>query len=115
MEIYRLGSTATMSASVTYNGIVYVSGQVATDYSDDIDAQTLQALNNIENILISAGSCREKLLTATVFLSDISEFDKMNHVWTKWFAGANLPTRATIESRLADPGMRIEIVVSAAT
>lgn len=114
MEIKRNNSAETMSASVIYNGIVHVSGQVASEYSGDITIQTLQALNNLELVLQSAGSCREKLLTTTVYLNDIREFKRMNQVWKEWFGGQNLPTRATVETRLADSAMRIEIVATAA-
>lgn len=114
MSIQRNDSNAYMSQTVTYNGIVSLSGQVADDYSATLEEQTIQALENVKKHLIAAGSGPEKLLTTTVYMNDIRGFETMNKVWREWFGEQNMPTRATIESRLAVPGMQIEIVVTAA-
>lgn len=113
-SINRSNSNDYMSQTVRYNGIVTTSGQVADDYSATLEEQTLQALENVKKELLAAGSSPEKLLTTTVYMNDIRGFETMNKVWKAWFGGQNMPTRATIESRLAVPGMLIEIVATAA-
>lgn len=115
MNITRFDSNQYMSQAVTYNGIVFISGQVADDFSASLEAQTLQALENMKKHLLAVGSGPERLLTTTVYLNDIRDFEIMNEVWQSWFKSKNMPTRATIESRLAVPGMLIEIVVTAAS
>jgi len=114
MTITRSDSNQYMSQAVTYNGIIYLSGQVADDFNASLEDQVHQTLENVKKHLLAAGSAPEKLLTATVYLNDIRSFEIMNEVWQSWFEGQNMPTRATIESRLAVPGMLIEIVATAA-
>lgn len=47
-------------------------------------------------------------------LADIADFAGMNAEWDRWVVPGQGPARATIEGRLADPGWRIEIIVTAA-
>jgi enamine deaminase RidA (YjgF/YER057c/UK114 family) len=103
-----------MSNSVSHNGTIYVCGQIADDYQADLKIQTQQALDNLKEKLLAAGSNPEKLLATTVYMKDIREFEVMNQVWKAWFNGANMPTRATVETRLAYPELLIEIVAIAA-
>jgi enamine deaminase RidA (YjgF/YER057c/UK114 family) len=114
MKIERVNSNEKMSQAVCYQGMVFLSGQVADDLTGDIGAQAREALEHVKQELEAAGTSIEKLLTTTVYLSDITLFDAMNQVWVEWFAGQPMPTRATVEARLADPCMLIEIVVTAA-
>lgn len=114
MSITRSDSNEYMSQAVVYNGVVSLSGQVANDYSASLEEQTHQALENVKKHLLAVGSSPEKLLTTTVYMNDIRGFDIMNKVWQQWFEGQNKPTRATVETRLAVPGMLIEIVATAA-
>lgn len=113
MSILRSDSNDYMSQAVVYNGVVTTSGQVANDYSATLEEQTQQALENVKKQLLSVGSSPDKLLTTTVYMNDIRGFDIMNKVWKAWFEGQPKPTRATVETRLAVPGMLIEIVATA--
>lgn len=114
MAIKRLNPGPRFSAAVIHGDTVYVAGQTASDPSADVRGQTEQVLKKIDDLLAAAGTDKSKLLSATVYLSDIRYFDEMNAVWEAWVDKANLPTRATVEAKLASPKLLVEIVVTAA-
>jgi len=102
------------SAAVEHNGVVYVAGQVADDLSLDVGGQTRQVLKKIDALLAASRTSKAKLLSASVWLTDIRNRDEMNAAWTAWVDPANLPARATVEAKLADPRMLVEIMVTCA-
>ncbi len=61
-----------------------------------------------------SGTHKSKILSANVWLTDIRNRDEMNAAWTAWADPANLPARATVEAKLADPQMLVEIMVTCA-
>lgn len=113
MSIERLHSGPRMSQAVIHGGIVYLAGQVGAP-GEDAAAQTRAILASIDELLTEAGTDRSHLLTAMVWLADMADFAAMNAVWEDWLGGANAPTRATGEVRLATPDYRVEIIVTAA-
>ena len=64
--------------------------------------------------LAEAGTDKSKLLWTQIWLSDISERDAMNEVWTSWIDVDNPPVRACVQAQLARSDLRIEIMVIAA-
>lgn len=113
-KIKRLGAGARMSAAVVHGKTVYLAGQVAGDASTDVAAQTKLVLAKIDALLAEAGTDKSKLLSANIWLADISTFDQMNAVWDAWVSPGNAPARATVESKLANPQYKVEIMVVAA-
>lgn len=113
MTIQRLHSGPRMSQAVIHGGIVYLAGQVGAPGAD-ATAQTHAVLAAIDSLLTEAGTDRSRLLQATVWLADINDFAAMNAVWEEWLGGANAPTRATGEVKLATPDYKVEIIVTAA-
>lgn len=103
-----------MSQAVIHGDTVYVAGQVADDPSADVAGQTRQVLAKIDSLLAEAGTDKSKLLSANVWLSDISTFDQMNATWDEWVTPGSPPARATVESKLAGPQYKVEIMVVAA-
>ena len=91
---------------------MYLAGQVAK--GDSVTAQTQAVLGQIDALLAKAGTDKTKLLTATIYLADISTFAEMNAVWDAWVSAGNTPARATVEAALATPEYKVEIVVAAA-
>lgn len=114
MSIKRIESGARLSAAVVFNGVVYLAGQVPTDASLDIGGQTRQVLEAIDALLGKAGTNKTRVLTAQIFLSDMADFPGMNAQWDQWVSAGNTPARATVQAKLADPGFKVEIVVTAA-
>jgi enamine deaminase RidA (YjgF/YER057c/UK114 family) len=82
--------------------------------SADIEGQTSEVLAKADARLASAGTNRSRLLTATIWLRDIQDFDAMNRVRESWVDPSNPPARATTECRLADPDILVEIILTAA-
>ena len=102
------------SPGVIVGNLVFVSGQAGRDpgtgqLSDDVEAQTEQALRNVAAILEAAGSSLDRVVRCGVFLVDMSEFQKMNGVYARMF-GDHRPARTTVEvSGLPGAGLRVEI------
>ena len=113
-KIERIDAGARMSEAVVCNGIVWLAGQVAADATQDITGQTKQVLAAIDALLAKAGSGKQNLIAASIFLADMADFPAMNAVWDGWIADAGKPARATVEAALARPGWKVEIVVTAA-
>ena len=114
MTIERIKVGPRMSQVVIHGDTIYLAGQVADDPSADVTDQTRQILDKIDRLLADAGTDKSKVLSANVWLSDISTFDQMNAVWDKWVTPGQPPARATVESRLARPEFKVEIMVVAA-
>eukprot|EP01125_Pyxidicula_operculata_P001482 TRINITY_DN11354_c0_g1_i1.p1 TRINITY_DN11354_c0_g1~~TRINITY_DN11354_c0_g1_i1.p1 ORF type:complete len:139 (-),score=19.18 TRINITY_DN11354_c0_g1_i1:63-428(-) len=102
------------SKAVIHNGTCYLSGMVPSDYSGDIKTQTKNLLQLIDDALVSVGSNKSKILSACVYLASIGDYTGMNEAWLEWVDANNLPTRTTVEARLAHPNIKIEITVVAA-
>ena len=107
------------SQAVKANGFVFVSGQLGWDGSGKvvgggIEAQTEQALKNIEAILRAAGSDWGKVIKASVFLKDMSNFERMNEIYGRALIGVP-PVRTTVEvSRLPrDAEVEIDVIALA--
>jgi enamine deaminase RidA (YjgF/YER057c/UK114 family) len=94
--------------------VAYLAGQVPEDASLDITGQTEQVLAIIDGLLQKAGTNKSRILMAQIFVANMAEFPGMNKAWDAWVADGNAPPRATIESRLANPNFKVEIVVTAA-
>jgi enamine deaminase RidA (YjgF/YER057c/UK114 family) len=114
MTIERIKVGPRMSQGVIHGDTVYLAGQVAADPSADVADQTRQILTKIDGLLAEAGTDKSKLLSANVWLSDISTFDQMNAVWDEWVTPGKPPVRACVEIKLARPQFKVEIMVVAA-
>ena len=71
-------------------------------------------LEKVDVLLNEAGSDKTRILLATIWLADISDFAKMNEVWDAWIGRGNEPARACGESKLATPEYKVEVIVIAA-
>ena len=113
-SITRFHVGARLSEMAVHNGTVYLAGQVADDTTADIRGQTAQVLAMVDRLLAEAGSDKSRILMTQIFLPDIAEIGAMNEVWDAWVAPGHTSPRATVQAALANPGYRIEIVVTAA-
>ncbi|MDN5250502.1 RidA family protein [Betaproteobacteria bacterium LSUCC0117] len=103
-----------LSESAVFNGVVYLAGMVPEAGDTDIEGQTRDVLNQIEQRLREAGSDKSRLLRVQIYLSNIDDIQAMNTVWDAWVTPGNTPPRATVEARLANPNYKIEVVATAA-
>lgn len=114
MSIERQHTQARMSRIVKHQGTVYLCGQVAADASKDITEQTQTMLDKVDALLLEAGSDREHMLSATIYVKTMDDFTAMNAVWDAWVPAGHAPARACVEAAMARPELLVEISVVAA-
>jgi enamine deaminase RidA (YjgF/YER057c/UK114 family) len=115
VTIQRFETGPRMSQAVIHNNTVYLAGQVSHGAAGKAVAeQTQDILETIDKKLASVGSDKSKILSAQIFLADISKFNEMNKIWDAWVAPGHTPARATVEARLAAPEFTVEIMIIAA-
>ena len=114
MTIQRHDSSGILSLAVEHGDTVYLAGIVAKKLEQDIKGQTKEVLDEIDRLLAKCGTNKSKVLQATIWVTDIRNRAPMNEVWSAWTDPKNLPVRACIEAKLADPRGLVEIMVTAA-
>ncbi|KKB84427.1 hypothetical protein VW29_10775 [Devosia limi DSM 17137] len=112
--ITRIEPNHRRSRVVIHGDTIYPAGQVASDTNGDITHQTKGCLANIDHVLALAGSDKSKILSATIWLRDMTNFKAMNEVWDAWIDPENPPARSCGEVKLARPDLLIEIIIIAA-
>jgi enamine deaminase RidA (YjgF/YER057c/UK114 family) len=112
--ITRMETTDRMSKIVIHDDTVYLCGQVADNGEAPIGPQTETMLAKVEKLLAQAGSGKDQILSATVYLRDMKDFAEMNAVWDQWVPQGHAPARACVEARLARPDLLVEVSIVAA-
>lgn len=123
MAIERIETQARMSRIVKHNGVIYLCGQVGKDVTrntetgqphQDITEQTQTMLDKVDQLLLDAGSDREHILSATIYVKTMEDFAAMNKVWDAWVPSGYAPARACVEASMAREELLVEISVVAA-
>ncbi|MFK7765079.1 MAG: RidA family protein [Roseobacter sp.] len=110
--IERIETGVRSSKIVKHRGVAYITGQVGEGAT--IQEQTTECLRRVEDLLIQAGSSKEHMLRATVWLADMSDFNGLNEIWNAWVPEGHAPARACGEAKLARAELKVEIIVDAA-
>jgi enamine deaminase RidA (YjgF/YER057c/UK114 family) len=106
------GSIPTRAKTVVHNGLVYTVTTAPTKTAS-LYEQTREALAVIDRSLVEAGSSKSRILTATIYITDMSKKAEMNRAWDEWVDRANPPRRACIGAVLEGQDL-VEILVTAA-
>ena len=115
MSIERFETGPRMSQVVVHGDTVYLAGVVAGKAAgESVTKQTQEILSIIDGHLAKAGTDKSRLLTATIYITDMKTFGEMNAVWDGWVSAGNTPARATVQAQLAAPQYNVEIMVTAA-
>lgn len=115
MTLQRLHVGPRMSEIVIHGDTVYLCGLTAEETAgQSLAAQTAEILAEVDRLLAVAGTDKSKLISATIWLSDIRTVDEMNAVWDAWVVPGATPVRACIEALLQGADLKIEIKVIAA-
>ena len=114
MGITRHDPSAILSQAVEYGDTVYLAGIVAKNLDNDVKGQTKEIVGEIDRLLAKCGSNKSRVLQAQIWVTDIRNRAAMNEVWSAWVDPKNLPARACVEAKLADPKCLVEIMVIAA-
>ena len=101
------------SQAIIINGMVYTSGQIALtpegEFLDsDIEIQTQQVLTNLSEVLKSAGSSLDKVVKTTIFLQNMSDFEKVNKIYAEFFKD-HKPARSTVAVQKLPKNALVEI------
>jgi enamine deaminase RidA (YjgF/YER057c/UK114 family) len=112
MTITRAPGNPGRSKYVEFNGVIQLVA-TAADRSADLKGQTAQALATIDALLAEAGSATSRLLSATVYITDMARKDDMQEAWMAWVDPDARPLRACVEVGLAGDCL-VEIVATAA-
>ena len=115
MTIERKQVGARMSQIVIHGDTVYLAGQVAEGAAGGPAAgQMAEILKKIDALLAEAGSDKSKILSATIWLADIRDYDAINEVWDAWVPKGHAPARACVEAKLAAVKYTVEVGIVAA-
>ena len=102
--------------AVAFGELVHTSGQIPLDLSgampEGIEAQTEQVFDNLEAVLAEAGTSLDRVVKATVFVTDLGDFARLNAVYEKRFRG-HKPARSTVQVAKLPLDSRVEIEVVA--
>ena len=102
------------SQAVKWGEFIFTAGQIALVpetgevVEGGIEAQTRQVLENLQNVLIAAGSSLENVIKTTIFVTDIGDFAKVNEVYGSFFTN-NPPARSTVQVAALPLGVNVEI------
>lgn len=110
--IERVHTSDRMSKIVKHDGVAYLCGQVGA--GETVAEQTADCLSRVDALLTEAGSDREHILQAIIWLADMADFAEMNAVWDAWVPQGHAPARACGEAKLARDVLKVEITVTAA-
>ncbi len=102
-----------LSDATDFNGVIYTAGQVAEDLSVGMKAQTQDVLRQIDALLAQCGSNKSRILSATIYVTDMALKPQMDEAWMAWVDQTRPPARATVEARLG-ANVLVEIMVTAA-
>ncbi|MBI05095.1 MAG: hypothetical protein CMI96_04690 [Pelagibacteraceae bacterium] len=111
--IHRFDAGPRMSKAVRHGETIYTMGHVAQDRTGDIAAQTADVLSRLDSTLAKMGSEKSKLLSVTIYISDMEGFSAMNEVWDAWVDNPNAPARTTVGAPLAAPDILVEMTAVA--
>ena len=114
MNIVRHEPGKVLSNAVEYGNLVFLAGIVSDKLDGDVRVQAADVLSKIDALLAKAGTNKSKILSANIWLTDMRNREAMNESWLAWLDPKNPPARATVEAKLADPRMLVEIQVVAA-
>jgi 2-iminobutanoate/2-iminopropanoate deaminase len=102
------------SQAVVHQNTIYCSGQIALSpktnmlVAEGVEEQTSQVMQNLEQILLEAGSSFSKVLKCSIFLSDMNDFSTVNEIYGSYFS-ENPPARETVEVSRLPKDVKIEI------
>jgi enamine deaminase RidA (YjgF/YER057c/UK114 family) len=114
MSIARHDPSSILSGAVEHGNTVYLAGITAKDMNKDVKGQTKEIVDEMDRLLAKCGTNKSRILSAMIWVTDIRNRAPMNEVWTAWVDPKNLPARACVEAKLADPKALVEIMVIAA-
>ena len=94
------------------DALISVDGLVI-DITQDIKGQTMTTLDKVDALLEQAGSDREHILSATIYLKTMDDFVAMNEAWESWVPEGFAPARACVQAAMAREALLFEVSIVA--
>ena len=102
--------------AISANGWLFCSGQIALNPTNgeligegDIEKETSQVLKNLFAVLNEAGANSSNVVKTTIYLTNLSDFNKVNKIYAEQFNDGTSPARACVEVSALPKGAKIEI------
>ena len=101
--------------AVMFNNMLYTSGQIALNpdsgelVMDNIEAETLQVMENLKAVLDAAEMTFEQVVKTSIFISDMDNFGAINSVYGRYFSEDNAPARETVQVARLPKDVNVEI------
>ena len=107
------------SQAVLVGDTLYTSGQIALNpitmelVVDNIESETEQVMQNLKAVLEAAEMSFENVFKATIFITDMNDFARINAVYSKYFSEESAPARETVQVAALPKFVHIEIAMMA--
>lgn len=113
LDIERFGASARASLAVNHNGTGYFAVTPKAPYDEDLTTteQARQLFEKADARLQEIGSGRDRMIFVAILLRDIADVGEFNAQWDEWLKDVPPPARACFEARLANPAMKVELIV----
>ena len=101
--------------AVLINNVLYTSGQIAINnklneiITHNIEAETLQVMENLKAILTAADMTFDNVVKSTIFITDMNNFSAINAVYSQFFNEETAPARETVQVTALPKMVNIEI------
>ncbi len=113
MTIQRINPTPRWSDVTIHNGVAWFI-EVPEDTTADMAGQIEQVLRQTETTLLKISSDKTQLISATIYVKDLTQLSVMNAAWEAWLPFGAAPSRACLKVELVNPEMLVEIAFVAA-
>jgi 2-iminobutanoate/2-iminopropanoate deaminase len=113
------GAIGPYSQAVGYNGLLFLSGQIAIDpetgevIDGGVEAQTARVMANLSAVLDARGLDFSHVIRTTIYLKNMTDFNKVNDIYGRFF-DQNPPARACVEVSRLPKDVVVEIDMIAA-
>lgn len=103
------------SQAVLSGNTLYTSGQIALHpvtgelITTDIETETKQVMENMKAVLDAAGMDFEHVIKATIFISNMDDFARINSIYGTYFNEKTAPARETVQVARLPKNVNVEI------
>jgi enamine deaminase RidA (YjgF/YER057c/UK114 family) len=106
------GLTPTRSRATASDDLVFTVAVAPDPCPPTVYEQAMKALARIDESLAMCGTTKSKILSAIIYLNDVTQKKELNRAWDEWVDAKNPPMRACIGVDIEPPHL-VEIVVTA--
>lgn len=113
-ELRHVRPLPRLSRAVIHQGVVHLSGLLPNRADVSVREQTREVLEKMDAVMALAGTDRSRLISATVYLANLSGVAEMNAAWEAWLALHRAPARSCVQAIPGSADYAVEITATAA-